>query len=76
MPLGFAAFERADGLGECALVGLGEEGVGSDGNDLEGQALADDRLAQEEPDGARHVKPGIGEKGFGFFAEVRIDTNL
>ena len=76
MSLPFAAFKRANRFRENALVGFRPEGIGAFRNHFKGQTAANDRLAQKEPNGTRHVEPGIGKEHLGLLSEVGVDTNL
>ena len=58
-----AFFEGANRLGENPLVGVRPERVF--GNDIKGDAAADDHLLEKKADGARHVKAGTVEKVLG-----------
>jgi hypothetical protein len=71
---GFAAFNGADGFGQGALVGRGEEGVGPD--DFEGKSVPDDGLFQKQTDGGGEVEAYGGKQFVGIATEVGIESDL
>ena len=71
---GFAVLNGADRVSKGALIGFGVEGIGSD--DLEGQAMADDGLPQEQANRRRQVKSCRGKQIIRFTPKVGVNPNL